>query len=221
MRIGAIIPCKKGSVGVPDKNFKRLCGKVMWMWTLNAAANSQLFDLVVVSSNGGLKYSGIQGKLYLNNEEVIPDIDVSSLDALCKMYAEQFPDIDVWCLLQPTSPLRTYEDIIGTFDKMDNCDSVFTVTSVGDKYWSFDGMKPKAFYNPMDRLMRQNPMTNVLYYENGAIYFFTREQIMSGSRIGGRIGMYQMPQERSVQIDSPVDWKLCELLLRERKECKK
>jgi CMP-N-acetylneuraminic acid synthetase len=94
-----------------------------------------------------------------------------------------------------------------------NYDSVVSVTSVGDKYWIYNNRKPKAFYDPFNRLNRQDPRTNVLFYENGSIYMTKTDNIMNGSRIAGDVGLYEMPQERSHQIDSPYDLKVCEALL--------
>ena len=216
--IGAIIPCKKGSKGVPDKNFRDMLGQPMWHWTLEAAIDADIFDTIIASSNGGFGVHGIYNGITYNDHENIPNIDVSSLDDLCKIYAIQYPEISVWCLLQPTSVLRNHNDIRNAYYCLclNHYDSVVSVESVGDKYWiKIDG-KHKAMYDPMNRLMRQNPLTNVLFYENGAIYFFKREVILNGSRIGGDVGLYEMPQERSHQIDSPFDWKLCEAILRER-----
>ena len=216
MAIGAIIPCKKGSKGVPDKNFRDMLGKPMWHWTLDAARKAGIFDLIIASSNGGFDLHGRHGDVMYNNHEDIPNIDVSSLDDLCKMYALEYPEINVWCLLQPTSVLRTDEDIQKAYLLMSVYDSVISVESMGDKYWIKTGGKYKATYDPNNRLMRQNPLTNVVFYENGAIYFFKREVILNGSRIGGDIGFYEMPQERSCQIDTPFTWEFCEKMLRER-----
>jgi len=214
--IGAIIPCKKVSKGVPDKNFRDMLGKPMWHWTLDAARKAGIFDLIIASSNGGFDLHGHCGDVMYNNHEDIPNIDVSSLDDLCKMYALEYPEIETWCLLQPTSVLRTDEDIQKACLLMGIYDSVISVESVGDKYWIKTGRKYKATYDPANRLMRQNPLTNVVFYENGAIYFFKREIILNGSRIGGRVGSYEMPQERSCQIDTPLTWEFCEKILRER-----
>lgn len=216
MNIGALIPCKKGSKGVPDKNFKKMCGKPMWEWTLEAAQQSRIFSVILVSSNGGLgKHGMIDGVLY-NDREYIPNIDNSSLDKLMEFYANVFVGIDVWCLLQPTSVLRSWQDIRGAHLMFsEGYDSVVSVTSVGDKYWLLgtEGFTP--LYNPKDRLLRQDIRTNKLYYENGAIYFTKRRVLLEGSRIGGLIGLYEMPQERSHQVDSTTDWKICEATLAE------
>lgn len=216
MKVGAVIPCKDKSRGVPGKNFRPMCGKPMWQWTLDAARNAGIFETIVISSNGGLDANGPDGQLVYKNEEVIKDIHNSSLDDLCKLYAEEYTHIDIWCLLQPTSPLRTAQDIKGAFKCLDYHDSVVSVESVGDKYWVRLNDKNKALYDPNNRLMRQNSSTNVLFYENGAIYFFTREVIMNGSRISENVGLYEMPSERSVQIDTEYNWKFCEFMLRER-----
>jgi CMP-N-acetylneuraminic acid synthetase len=124
---------------------------------------------------------------------------------------------DTITLLQPTSPLRSSSDISEAFKVFNKgYDSVVSVTSMGDKYWlnTSGGFKP--FYNPDKRMNRQDPRTNLIYYENGAIYI-TKRWILEDNkgRIGGKIGFYEMSQERSYQIDSEFDWKVCETVLGE------
>jgi CMP-N,N'-diacetyllegionaminic acid synthase len=217
MKIAALIPCKKGSKGVPDKNFKHISGKVMYQWTLDAARESGIFDIIVLSSNGGFEHDGMIGNEFYRNDEPEPG-DVSSLDSLLRYYVEKFPDVAIWCLLQPTSALRTSDDIKESFRIfLDNeFDSVLSVQSMGDKYWIQERFTSqlRPLYDPENRMMRQNQKTNVVFYENGAIYI-TKKWVLEqkSCRIGGRIGFYEMPQERSWQIDSPFDWEICEAFL--------
>lgn len=217
MIFAALIPCKKGSKGVSDKNFKSIAGKVMYEWTLNAARESGIFDLIVLSSNGGLDKQGQYGDTFYRNDEPDPG-DTSSLDDLMRHYSDNFSDVDVWCLLQPTSPLRTSDDIKEAFRVFFDIDvdSVVSVTYVGDKYWMKGEKGNIPMYDPQKRLMRQNPSTEVLYYENGAIYI-TKKWLLweKKCRIGGKVGFYPMPMERSWQIDTSLDWKVCEALLEE------
>lgn len=217
MKIAALIPCKKGSKGVPDKNFRELAGKTMWHWTLDAAQESGVFDLIVVSSNGGLDKQGLHGDIFYRNDEPGPG-DISSLDDLMLHYANNFSDVDIWVLLQPTSVLRTSDDIKEAFRVfIDNdVDSVVSMTSVGDKYWlKMHSGSPLALYDPCNRMMRQNPKTDILYYENGAIYIAKRWLLQEKRcRIGGKVGFYLMPPLRSWQIDSPYDWDFCEMVLK-------
>lgn len=217
MNLG-IIPCRKGSKGIPGKNFKEIAGKPLYEWTLDAAIKSDVFDLIIVSSDGGLDKPLVshEGKvLYDNDRGDEYSTDAAQLEPLLLHYAKQY-NADVITLLQPTSVFRKSLDISGAYVEFisGDYDSVVSVTSVGDKYW----MKGKTgwipFYNPKGRMNRQDPKTNVLYYENGAIYITKRWVLEEeNSRIGGRIGFYEMSQQNSHQIDSMFDWKVTECAL--------
>lgn len=200
MRIAALIPCRSGSKGIPGKNFKELHGKPLWKWTYQAAKESGVFETIIVSRDAD------------RPEELCNDS--ASLDDVLWFYAQKHPDIDAWCLLQPTSPLRTDRDIRDASYLIEDYDSVVSVTSVGDKYWMKIPSDIISLYNPECRLNRQDPKTDVLLYENGAIYFCRRWLLDEKTcRIGGRVGFYQMPEERSYQIDTPFDWKVVECAL--------
>jgi CMP-N,N'-diacetyllegionaminic acid synthase len=213
----AVIPCRKGSKGIPGKNFKMLAGKPLYEWTLTAAKESKCFNLIIVSSDGGLDKPLVsrERKVFFDNDR--PDeysTDEAQLEPLLLYYTHRF-GADVITLLQPTSPLRSSSDIVGAFSVFNDggCDSVVSVTSVGDKYWMKLNDSYIPMYNPSKRLNRQNDATNLLFYEDGAIYICKRWLLDEGNRIGGKIGMYHMPQERSHQIDSEFDFKVCEAVL--------
>jgi|WetSurMetagenome_2_1015567.scaffolds.fasta_scaffold474463_2 CMP-N,N'-diacetyllegionaminic acid synthase len=232
----AVIPCRKGSKGIPGKNFRMLAGKPLYEWTMDAANDSNVFDKIILSSDGGFQYTekSLKTFYYLyegiwvdNNRPDEYSTDAAQLEPLLLYYAKKF-DADVITLLQPTSPLRSSSDIVGAYSVFigGNVDSVVSVTSVGDKYWhikrpSFsdihsysDNSILEPCYNPERRLNRQDPESNYLYYENGAIYI-TRRWLLEDKkcRIGGNIGFYEMSQQNSHQIDSEFDWKVCECAL--------
>lgn len=224
MTVLGVIPCRAGSKGIPGKNFKMLAGKPLYEWTVEAAVLSNVFDLTVVSSDGGLpipdgdSWYGCSG--YRNNVEYDnhrpPEYatDAAQLEPLLLYYANKYK-ADVVCLLQPTSPLRSSSDIREAYKifSEDMFDSLLSVESLGDKYWLKVQNGKIPFYNPEKRMNRQNPLTNMLFYENGAIYFCKKWLLDVGRRIGGSIGFYEMSQQNSHQIDSEFDWKVCECVL--------
>lgn len=234
MKVAALIPARKGSKGIPNKNFKYFCGKPLWQWSLDAALDSGIFSTIIVSSdNEDLKFCSI------TDEKLIIDYkrpahlstDEATLDLLLCHYMIQMPDVDVWCLLQPTSPLRTSEDIKKAYDVLNEPDeqmeykyeSIVSVYPHSVFAWIKNSVgipgddnnpQPLATYHYTKRPNRQNRKD--WFLENGAIYF-TRTYILKTfhSRLHGTIGLYEMPKERSVEIDDPFDWQLCEWLMKQ------
>lgn len=215
MKVAALIPARSGSKGIPNKNFKEFCGKPLWQWTHDAATESGIFDEIILSTD----------------EDRPPELctDSASLDDVLIYYRKMNPDIDTWCLLQPTSPLRTAQDIKDAYamlgekvkngeDKYDSIVSVYNHPIIG---WVANSAYYKgrkyhtALYHTEKRPNRQDRKD--WYLENGAIYFSRVEAIDARcSRVGLTPGLYVMPMERSFEIDNPIDWEICEMLMKKR-----
>ena len=234
--IAALIPARKGSEEIPGKNFRLLNGKPLIRWTIDAAVKSGVFDKIIVSSDGGWSlvdsksptldtiktYNGI---LVDDNRPADLATSDASLDDLLCYYAGEHPGVKMWCLLQPTSPLRTASDIKKAFTmaSKDKHDSVVSVTPGTCMYWIKDsvGMMVEgrmrrshtATYQIHNRPNRQE-RHGVWFRENGAIYF-AKDYLVEhlGLRVGGTIGLYRMPAERSFEIDSELDWKIVEFMM--------
>ena len=220
MKVAALIPARTGSKGIPGKNFKEFNGQPLWRWSLDAAVKSGLFSNVIVSSDGGLMDNKNEPGIVFDNERPAAfSTDEAGLDALLIYYANKYPEIDLWCLLQPTSPLRTAEDIKTAYKivKVDKYDSLVSVTPNPGMIWvdKAAGKKgedfPLATYHIHKRPNRQDRKD--WYMENGAIYFTKRYVLdQMNCRLGGHIAIYSMPQDRSLEIDSPLDWDIAEFV---------
>jgi N-acylneuraminate cytidylyltransferase len=220
MLSGAIIPCRKGSKGIPGKNFKLFNGKPLVEWTIDVARESNLFSKIIVSSDGGARNIVLrEGTVdVLDNQRARQfSTDDARLDPLLWHYAEQYPEIGIWCLLQPTSPLRTVADLKASYQivKGKKYDSVVSVTSDPGFLWIDNAVGHKgenkciATYHFHKRPNRQERKD--WYKENGAIYW-TKRYVLESTRcrLGGEIGLYPMPKERSFEIDDSLDWFLAE-----------
>lgn len=243
MKVGALIPARKGSKGIPNKNFKEFCGKPLWQWTEEAAEESGIFDRIIFSTDAPEpKWEKMRMKGGGDNDHAVWITDNSrpwnlctdnaSLDDVLRYYQEDYPEIDLWCLLQPTSPLRTAEDIKNSYAMMlekesDNndykYDSLVSVTPHPVLAWidnsvGIPGVEhPQAIatYRINKRPNRQDRTD--WYLENGAIYF-TRKYVIEHAkcRLHGFIGLYVMPKERSFEIDDETDWRICEMLMEKK-----
>jgi len=132
-------------------------------------------------------------------------------------YAKKHQEIEMWCLLQPTSPLRTADDIKLAYKeaKKQKWDCLVSVTPDPLLGWYKDAtsMGHISLYHPNKRPNRQTRL-NKWFRENGAIYFTkTYTLFYSQCRIAGDIALYVMPKERSFEIDDEIDWRICEMLM--------
>lgn len=217
----AIIPARAGSKGIINKNIIEFCGKPLIGWTIEQAKRTQCIDEVYVSTDGESIASIAEqfaAKVIWRPEELASDT-ASSEEALIHAVdsIEKVSKIEKVVFLQATSPIRRNEDIdkaMSVFDE-GNYDSLFSM-SVLEDYCIWKEMKGKIdswSYDYRKRGRRQE--REKLFLENGSIYIFTPEILRENhNRLGGRIGMYEMPFELSYEIDSMEDIATCEYFMK-------
>ena len=222
MKILSIIPARGGSKGIPLKNLVKLNKKPLLYYTLKASLNSKLIDRTIVSTDHK-KISDYAQKLHA---EVITrpmniSTDKSTTESSIKhclnhLKSKENYTPDVIVLLQNTSPLRTVRHIDGAirFFLKNNFDSVLSGYKSHNFLWKIKKNKLLPVnYNPYARPMRQT--FNNQYAENGAIYITKFSSFCkSQCRISGKIGLYEMPEDISIDIDTHEDLKLAEKILR-------
>ena len=121
-------------------------------------------------------------------------------------------------LLQPTSPLRTVEDIINSFILMEekNANAVLSVTeSEHSPLWCNTIGADLCMDNFIDERYLGVPRQKLptFYRLNGALYLLKRDELNKKSMFRDSCYAYIMPNNRSVDIDSELDFKLAEYLL--------
>ncbi|MBR3579708.1 MAG: acylneuraminate cytidylyltransferase family protein [Lachnospiraceae bacterium] len=220
----AIIPARSGSKGLKDKNIKLLNGKPLMAYTIEAALKSEQFDEVMVSTDSE-KYAEIAKAFgakvpFLRSAETSTD-KASSWDTVAEVlgrYAENGQTFDSLCLLQPTSPFRTAEDIKNAYE-LYNSKADFAVISVCEAEHSplWCGHLPESgeFLNFINEdAMKQRQAGGKFYRLNGAIYIVNCEKFKT-DRYFYQSGSfaYIMPQERSIDIDTNIDFKYAEFLM--------
>lgn len=218
----AIIPARGGSKGVPRKNIRLLAGKPLIAWTIDEANKSKYIDRLILSSEDEeiIKVAREYGcevpfkrPVELAQDDT-PGIEsvIHSLDTLEEKY-------DYVVLLQPTSPLRTVEDIDGCIQYciMTESHACVSVTKAQQSpYWMYnlgDDMKLKPFVQHDGRINRRQDLPEV-YMLNGAVYvaeygfIVENKSFLTEETVG-----YIMLGEKSVDIDTGNDFKLAELIL--------
>jgi len=213
-----IIPARGGSKGIPGKNIKELMGKPLIAYTIEAAQESSI-DKVIVSTED-IEIAKIATDydcdVVMRPKELATDTSITE-DAMIhavKTLEKENIEIDIVVLLQPTSVFRTTDDINSALKKFkkDKVDSLLSVFPSHLFLWKENKEKDitPVNYDPHYRPMRQQLHQ---FAENGAIYI-TKKNILlkEKSRLGGKIALYVMNQEHSLEIDTNYDWWLTEQL---------
>lgn len=225
--IVAIITARGGSKTVPRKNIRLLSGKPLIYYTIKEAQTSKYVHRVLVSTEDreiAEITKGYGAEVVPRPVELAQD-DTPSLPVFRQVikYLEDVEDShpDVVVLLQPTSPLRTAEDIDGAIEKFlhTNCDSIVSVCEAEHPpQWMYilEGDRLKPIIGGREKVTRRQDAPKV-YRLNGAIYV-TRSNVIikQNTVVGHNTGAYIMPLERSIDIDTELDFRLTELLMRER-----
>jgi CMP-N,N'-diacetyllegionaminic acid synthase len=219
----AIIPARSGSKGLPDKNIKELAGKPLIAHSIEAALKSECFNEVMVSTDSE-KYADIARAYgakvpFLRSTVNASDIS-SSWDVVSEVlnkYEEVGLEFDTFCLLQPTSPLRTADDIRQAYRLYDDRAS-FAVVSVcpveHSPLWTGklgNDCDLNGFISP-DKIGRRQD-AGKYFRLNGAIYIADINRFKQ-DRFFYQKGSYAyiMPNDRSVDIDTELDFEFADFL---------
>ena len=220
-KVLALIPARGGSKGIPGKNIADVGGKPLIVWTIEAALACSSVDSVVLSSDERAiaeVASRFGCAVPFMRPAALATDEASSMDVVFHTL-EQLPEFDVVLLLQPTSPLRTAADIEACLDLLKASPAVVSVRPSEDHpYLTFaindiGTMTPYVKPAAGQSLRRQDlPGAWCL---NGAIYAADVEWLKSkGSFVSSETIAYQMPTERSLDIDRPADLRLADEILR-------
>jgi len=224
----AIIPARGGSKGLPRKNILPLAGKPLIAWSIEEALATPEVSRVIVSTDDEeiAEISKKHGAYvpFIRSAELSSDV-ASGVDVVIdavKRAQEYYDETYDWVLLlQPTSPLRRVIDIQSAIDiaAAEDVDSVIGVKEVSEypqwmKAVNEDGEMSEYFPELARTINRQEIVAP--YIVNGAIYLTKVSKLLeSGNYYGGVTKAYIMPQERSIDIDSLMDFKMAECLFQE------
>ena len=224
-KILAIIPARSGSKRLPNKNILNLAGKPLIAWTIEEAKKSKYIDKIVVSTDSEqiAEISTQYGAEipFLRPAELAQDT-TSSIDVIKYCLENIKENFDYLMLLQPTSPLRTSEDIDNAINLLD--ENTLAVVSVCETehspLWSNtlpEDLSMENFLRPEVKNKRSQDLPK--YYRlNGAIYiaeinYFYRYNSFFGHKTKALI----MKQEHSIDIDTKLDFLFSEIIIKQKK----
>lgn len=223
-RVLAIIPARSGSKGLPHKNIKKLDGKPLIAYTIEAAKRSNLFKDIFVSTDSE-EYAEISKSFgaivpFLRDEDLasdnskMSDVIINVLEKL-KMIGKEY---DYFMLLQPTSPLRTEEDILNSYNflKMKNGNSVIAVCEAEHSPLWMNTLSENLCLDDFLESANKNRQELEQYYRiNGAIYLSNVEYYKKFKNFyKEKSYAYVMDREKSIDIDTKLDFILAEVILK-------
>ncbi len=220
----AVIPARGGSKGVPGKNLRELGGKELIRWTIEAAIATTGIDRTLVTTDDETiaRVARGAGAEVIDRPAELATDDAPTIDAVLHAIAG-LPDESIVILLQPTTPLRTAADIDGALAMFaaGGGDTLVSVCAVEHPpHLSFvieDGHLEPLFGRPAFDLRRQDLPEAVR--PNGAIYISRAGALREHQTFyGARILAFEMPPERSVDIDAELDLIVVSALLANRSQ---
>ena len=232
LEILAVILARGGSKAIPKKNIFPVCGHPLISYTITAARNCKLIDDLVVSTDN--KEIAQIAKEYgatvpfMRPPELAGD-EVWSRDALhhAVIESENYfnKTYDYIVELPCVAPLRDHHDIANALTKLieTGADSVISVCQMQDKH----PVRIKRIVNdtlqdfcsefPEGEGSRRQDL-EPCFIRNGSIYSMKRDTIIvEFSRNGAVSRPYIMPEEKSINVDTMMDLKLAEILIKEGK----
>lgn len=228
----AIIPARGGSKRLPRKNVLPLAGKPLIQWTIDEAIKADSIDLIAVTSDDD-EVLAIAGEYKRSNlilikrpSELSTDI-AKSVDAVTHALL-QLSKIGICpnriLLLQPTSPLRKVCDIQGAIDlfEREKTDNVISVCEIEHPAAWCGVISDAQILQGFDLSVLRSQEARKEYRINGAIYVVDRLAFINNNRmIFDAPKAFIMPRERSIDIDTCLDFKICEALIvsNEKENC--
>lgn len=222
-KILAIIPARSGSKGLPNKNIKKIKDKPMIAYTIEAAIRSDICETIIVSTDS-VEYANIAKSFgaevpFLREENLSKDsskISDTIIDIL-KKYEKSGKFFDYFILLQPTSPLRDEKEIVNAYNllKEKNANSIIGVCEVEHSPLWMGNLDISLSMDKFIKDIDKNRQELKKYYRiNGAIYLSKVEYYKKYKNFYGKNSFaYIMDKEKSVDIDTILDFKFAEFLM--------
>ncbi|MEQ8193978.1 MAG: acylneuraminate cytidylyltransferase family protein [Rhodospirillales bacterium] len=222
----ATICARGGSTGIPGKNIKPLLGKPLIVWTIeqaracpsidNVFVSTDCEDIATVARDCGADVPFIRpAELATSTAAKLPVIR-HLVDHVKKSGLEITTIVD----LDPTSPLRDTADIEACLDLLGPGVDVVITGYESDKSPYFNMVEPVSgggfnLVKSLSASVGRRQDAPPVYAMNASIYVWWEKTLDSGL-FGPRTKLHIMPRERSIDIDSPIDFELVELFMRKK-----
>ena len=218
-----VIPARGGSKGLPGKNIKMLCGKPLIAYSIDVArafaddknicVSTDSEEIKQVVEQYGLKVPFLRPAYLATDTATSDDVLIHAVNYYREQYGRTFKKL---MLLQPTSPLRTKEDVEGAIrlyrDDIDMVVSVMKSHAPAVLCQDDEQGYVQLTYNKKALGRQQLPD---MYEFNGAVYVMSVDALLEKKMAGfTKIVKYVMSKEHSIDIDDIYDFLQVESILK-------
>lgn len=216
--IVAVIPAIEDENGLSKRNLREIKGVSLVEIAIRQATNSSLITETVLNSESDTilkKAEGYDIMTYRRPDRFAKKDRFMEMDRMLMWQIDQLENdgynVDILVLLYPICPLRTIEKIDQTIEKVNDEEYNSALTLFEDTRYLWeqsDGEVTPTNYDPQKRAPSELEDWNQ-WVENRAAYAVEKATLFqTGSRVGGKTGYVEMPQHRSFDIQSEVDFEL-------------
>ncbi len=228
MKTVGFIFARAGSMGLPGKNTLELAGKPLIAWSIECALKVSRIERVIVSTDSpeiaeisrryGAEVPFLRPQYLATNESPEWDSWKHSLQYLRETMGA-LPEVMV--SIPPVAPLRTPIDIEKCIDEYEKglSDVVITVTDAHrSPYFNMVTTKPNGEYGlvcPPDVAVNRRQDVPIVYDMTTVCYVANSEFVLRNNSIfEGRVGAVHVPTDRSIDIDTLLDFQIAEFTLK-------
>jgi CMP-N,N'-diacetyllegionaminic acid synthase len=220
-KYAALIPARGGSKGIINKNLRLINNVSLLGHSIVVCHAAKVFEQIIVSTDSSeiareAQHFGVDVPR-LRPETLATDASSTESVISDVLQNEIRDDIHAVMLLQPTSPFRLPNHLISALRKFEcsDLDSLLSVTPDHAFHWKIKGDQMVADYDYFARPRRQDiELGEQKFRENGSIYIFGCEGYRTNkNRLFGKIGMFEMEQKYSYEIDTEADLVILKTLM--------
>jgi CMP-N-acetylneuraminic acid synthetase len=214
----ALLPMKANSQRVPGKNFRLLNGRPLYRWMLDTLLSIKEVERVIINTDASQL---LHDPEFILDERVVVRERASTLRgdevSMNKILADDvaWDDGKYFLMTHTTNPFleaTTIAQALKYFTRQlvsGECDSLFSVNRFQTRFYREDASPVN--HDPQELLQTQD--LEPWFEENSCLYLFTTESFsQTSARIGQHPVMFETPRSESLDIDTPEDWDLAEIL---------
>ncbi|MEM6909588.1 MAG: pseudaminic acid cytidylyltransferase [Pseudomonadota bacterium] len=218
----AIIPARGGSKRIPRKNIREFCNRPMIAWPIAAAAETGLFDHILVSTDDEEIASVAQqsgAKTPFMRPSELADDHTGTTDVVRHALSWAIDagwSVEAACCIYATAAFVSPQDLKATFRLLlEDCDYVFPAVRYGHPpqrgFVSGADGSPQLL-QPEQHATRTQDLPAV-YHDAGQFYWGRSEAWLENRPFfGPNTRFIELPQSRAWDIDRPEDWTIAERL---------
>lgn len=217
-KIAALLPFKKNSERVPQKNFKLLGDKELYKWILEKLIKMEEIDEVIINTDA---------RKEIENDSIFRSKKINIRDrntSICGDYISMNEiikddlmnsEFEFYVMTHTTNPFLSISTIKKALNKFfieienSHHDSLFTVNKIQTRFYKKNGIP----FNHNPEILIRTQDLEPLYEENSNLYIFSKKSFLrSNSRIGKNPILYETDKYESIDIDDLQDWEIASLI---------